>query len=85
MKKIIILGSMVLIIGMFPSIVSALAGIAERTSFFHYNDFTLIERGYPSDICSGVNKWCLALMKENYLNFNVTCGIIALVYKQESI
>ena len=65
-KEINLWAPLVLSIGLLPSLVFALAGIAERTSFFHYNDFTVIERGHPSDICSGSTKWCLALWREGY-------------------
>ena len=69
MKRIIYGHTLVLCIGLLPSLAFALAGIAERTSFFHYNDFTIIERGHPSDMCSGPNKWCLALVGEGYRDF----------------
>lgn len=69
MKKIHLWGSLVLFIGLVPSLAFALAGIGERTSFFHYNDFTLIERGHPSDFCSGPTNWCLALYREGYRDF----------------
>lgn len=58
-----------LFIGLLPSLVFALAGIAERTSFFHYNNFTAIERSHPSDVCTGPTKWCLALVREGYRVF----------------
>ena len=69
MKKLHPWGLPVLLIGLLPSLAFALAGIAERTSFFHYNDFTRIERGHPSDICSGSTKWCLALYRDGYRDF----------------
>lgn len=68
MKKIHSWGPLVLFIGLLPSLALALAGIGERSSFFHYNNFTSIERGHPSDFCSGSTKWCLALYKEGYRN-----------------
>ncbi len=43
----------------------ALAGIAERSSYFHYNDYAQVERGHPSDTCTGKTKWCLGLSKKN--------------------
>lgn len=68
-KKIHSWGITVLFIGLLPSLAFALAGIGERSSFFHYNDFTLIERGHPSDFCSGPTHWCIALYREGYRNF----------------
>lgn len=69
MMKKIHWGPLVLFIGLLPSLALALAGIGERSSFFQYNDFTFIERGHPSDICSGPTKWCLALNREGYRDF----------------
>jgi len=54
---------------LFPTHADALAGIAESTSRFHYNDYTKIERGHPSDLCSGASKWCLGLEREDYRRF----------------
>ncbi len=57
---------------MLPSMALALAGIAESSSSFHYNDFAQIERGHPSDLCSGGGewgKWCLAFRKERFASF----------------
>ena len=68
-KKIHSWGITVLFIGLLPSLAFALAGIGERSSFFHYNDLTLIERGHPSDFCSGPTHWCNALYREGYRNF----------------
>ena len=59
----------VLWIAILPEMSFALAGIAERTSFFHYNDFAQIQRGHPSDICSGATNWCLALRREGHEDF----------------
>ena len=59
----------VLLISAMPTLAFALAGIAERTSFFHYNDFAQIQRGHPSDICSGATNWCLALRREGHQDF----------------
>ncbi len=47
----------------------ALAGIGESSSRFYYNDFALIERGHPSDLCDGASKWCLSLHREDYRRF----------------
>ena len=68
-KKIHSWGITVLFIGLLPSLAFALAGIGERSSFFHYNDFTLIERRHPSDFCTGPTNWCLALYREGYRDF----------------
>lgn len=52
-----------------PSLGYALAGIAESTSYFHYNDYTKIESGHPSDLCWGPTKWCLAFKREDFRKF----------------
>lgn len=52
-----------------PSLGYGLAGFAESTSYFHYNDFTFIERGHPSDLCWGKSKWCLAFKREDFRRF----------------
>ncbi len=44
---------------LLPSFAFALAGFAEKSSVFHYNDFTDIFRGHPSDMCPGATQWCL--------------------------
>jgi hypothetical protein len=54
---------------LLPSLAFALAGIAESTSRFHYNDYAQIERGHPSDLCRGPTKWCLALIREEFHEF----------------
>jgi len=54
---------------LLPSPAFALAGMAESNSYFHYNDFTKIERGHPSDLCWGPSKWCLALLRDDYRKF----------------
>jgi hypothetical protein len=59
----------VLLVVLLPAQVYALAGIAESSSVFHYNDYTKIERGHPSDLCWGPSKWCLGLKREDYRNF----------------
>ena len=72
---------LVLFIGLLPSLAFALAGIAERISFFHYNNFATIERGHPSDICSGPDKWCIAFRKDGHQDFKD----IEFSFKQVSI
>ncbi len=46
-----------------PTLAHALAGFAERSSTYHYNHYAKIERGHPSDLCMGENKWCLRLVQ----------------------
>jgi hypothetical protein len=60
---------LILIIIFLPSFAFALAGFAERTSVFHFNDYTFVERGHPSDTCSGPTNWCLKLSREGYRDF----------------
>jgi len=69
MKPINSWRTLVLLIGLLPSLAFALAGIAESTSFFYYNDYAKIERGHPSDLCWGPSKWCLALRKDGRQGF----------------
>jgi len=57
------------IISLLPAYAFALAGIAERSSFFYYNDYTAIERGHPSDMCRGPSKWCLRFQREDHRDF----------------
>jgi len=54
---------------LLPSLAFALAGIAESSSFFHFNDYAKIERGHPSDLCHGPSKWCLGLLRDDYRSF----------------
>lgn len=49
--------------------VLALAGIAESSSYFHYNRYTDVELGHPSDLCQGPTKWCLGLKRQNFQRF----------------
>ncbi|GJM06209.1 MAG: hypothetical protein DHS20C09_22050 [marine bacterium B5-7] len=44
--------------------------MGERSTHFFYNNYAKIERGHPSDLCSGENKWCLKLMRNNSQEFN---------------
>ncbi len=69
MKALHSWGLSAVFIGLLPSLAFGLAGMAERSSLFHYNDFAGIERGYPSDICSGTTKWCLDLYREGPRDF----------------
>ncbi len=52
-----------LLISLSPACALALAGFAEQTSVFHYNDYRQVLRGHPSDLCHGETKWCLVLQK----------------------
>jgi hypothetical protein len=58
-----------LLLVLLPAHAYALAGIAESSSVFHFNDYTKIERGHPSDLCRGPSKWCLGLKREDYRSF----------------
>jgi hypothetical protein len=60
------LSALPLLAVLLPSAAFALAGLAEHTSVFHYNDFALIVLGHPSDICSGASNRCLALERGNH-------------------
>ena len=52
-----------MLISLSPACAFALAGFAESTSVFHYNDYRQVVRGHPSDLCHGETKWCLILQK----------------------
>ena len=54
---------------LLPTLAYALAGIAESSSYFRYNDYANIERGHPSDLCQGPSKWCLGLKRDSYRAF----------------
>ena len=62
---------LILFLLLFSSLAHALAGFAERSSTFHYNDFSQIERGHPSDLCYGLDngQWCLVLRRDDYRHF----------------
>jgi hypothetical protein len=81
MKAIHSWRTLVLFISLLPSLAFALAGIAESTSFFYYNDYTKIERGHPSDLCWGPDQWCLAFRKDGYQGFKD----INFTFKQVSV
>lgn len=61
--------TLLMIISLLPGYAFALAGMAESSSIYYYNDYTQIERGHPSDMCQGPSKWCLGLRREDYRDF----------------
>lgn len=48
---------------LFPSTAFSLAGIAERTSTFHFNGYANVRWHHPCDICDGDDSYCLSLKK----------------------
>jgi hypothetical protein len=52
-----------------PSTAFALAGIAERTSIYHYNHYAELYWAHPGDTCGGNDNYCLSLKKKGNLDF----------------
>jgi hypothetical protein len=60
---------LILLVTFIPSTAFALAGIAERTSIYHYNHYAELYWAHPGDTCDGNDTYCLSLKKKGNLNF----------------